>query len=136
MFFFSSLGGWYRNLTFAYKVVDELLTYEEARQRCKQLSVGANLMSIRDKEEEQVINDYLKGNALNYNSFIRGNLSDLSKLWIFAYIKTYSRENLTGRALKTNIGSLILKVFCKVLKSISSTCSSIDVLDVCSSLVG
>ncbi|KXJ18097.1 hypothetical protein AC249_AIPGENE8556 [Exaiptasia diaphana] len=55
--------GWYRSKSAAYKFVNETADALEARQRCNNMSAGADLLSVADKEEEQLLEKYLQGEA-------------------------------------------------------------------------
>ncbi|KXJ18079.1 C-type lection lectoxin-Enh3 [Exaiptasia diaphana] len=53
--------GWFRNKSVAFKFVNEAAGALEARQRCQNMSTGADLVSFVDKEEEQIFDQYLEG---------------------------------------------------------------------------
>jgi len=61
--------GWSRYQSFAYKFVNEKVTNSKARQRCHNMSAGADLVSISNEGEEQFVANLVKGNV-NFLRFL------------------------------------------------------------------
>ncbi|KAK3737077.1 hypothetical protein QZH41_013881 [Actinostola sp. cb2023] len=53
--------GWTRYQSSAYKFVNETLTNSKARQRCHNMSAGADLVSISNEGDEQFVANLVKG---------------------------------------------------------------------------
>ena len=83
MYNFYLSDGWTRYQSSAYKFVNEKVINSQARQRCHNMSEGADLVSISNEGDEQFVANLVKG-KVNSMSFL-GSLSlynnNNNKLW-------------------------------------------------------
>ncbi|KXJ18096.1 C-type lectin BML-2 [Exaiptasia diaphana] len=83
--------GWYRGKSAAYKFVQESAVALEARQRCNNMSAGADLVSFADKEEEQIFDQYIREFGKWGRIFI--GLNDIAKEGTFIWFDGTKSEH-------------------------------------------